>query len=129
MAKKPQRKAEDQLLMALACGATVESAARQCGLAESTVYRRLNDPAFSQRLQSLRSDMIQRTAGALTAAATEAVRTLLALQDSKTPPATRLGAAKAVLEIGIKLRESAALEARIAELEARLAALALPRAA
>ena len=73
MANKPRKKAEDALLLALACGATVECAARQCGLCERTVYRRLEDPDFKQRLQQLRTDMIQRTAGALTAASTESV--------------------------------------------------------
>jgi hypothetical protein len=120
MADKPRKKAEDALLLALACGATVENAARQCGLSERTAYRRLGEPEFRQRLQQLRTDMIQRTAGALTAAATEAVRTLLELQKAATPPATRLGAARSVLEIGIKLRESADLVERLSALERQL---------
>ena len=41
--------------------------------------------------------------GALTAAATEAVRTLLELQKAAAPPAVRLGATRSILEIGIKL--------------------------
>jgi hypothetical protein len=119
MAEKQRKKAEDVLLLALACGATVDSAARQCHLSERTVYRRLCEPAFRQRLQQLRADMVQRTAGALTSAATEAVRTLLDLQKPPMPPAVRLGAARAILEIGVKLREAAELEERIAELERR----------
>ncbi|HEY7153831.1 MAG TPA: helix-turn-helix domain-containing protein [Gemmataceae bacterium] len=122
MANKPRKKVEDALLLALACGATVENAARQCGLSERTVYRRLGEPDFRQRLQQLRTDMIQRTAGALTAAATEAVRTLLELQKAAAPPAVRLGAARSVLEIGIKLREAADLEERLAALEQQLGA-------
>src|SRR5690348_7999316 len=117
MADKPRKKAEDALLLALACGATVENAARQCGLCERTVYRRLEDPDFSQRLRQLRADMVQRTAGALTAASTESVRTLLELQKAAAPPAVRLGAARSVLEIGIKLREVADLEERLTALE------------
>jgi hypothetical protein len=61
--------------------------------------------------------MVKRAAGMLTAAATEAVRTLLSLQKDSAPPAVRLGAARAVLELGIKVRELAELEARIAALE------------
>ncbi|MHB8736955.1 MAG: hypothetical protein ACYC6M_16750 [Terriglobales bacterium] len=120
MAVKPRKKAEDALLLALACGATVENAARQCGLCERTVYRRLEEADFRQRLQQLRTDMMQRTAGALTAAATEAVRTLLELQKAAAPPAVRLGAARSVLEIGIKLREAANLEERLSALEQQL---------
>lgn len=115
-----RKKNEDALLLALACGATVEAAARQCGLTDRTIYRRLSEPAFKDRLQALRTDMVARAAGMMTAAAGEAVRTLLQLQ--KDAPATvRLGAARAALELGMKLREVADLEARMAALEARLA--------
>ena len=117
MAQKGKRNADHQLLLALACGASVENAARQAGVSESTAYRRLADADFSQRLKDLRADMVQRTAGALTAAATEAVRTLLELQKPSAPPAVRLGAARSVLEIGMKVREVADLEERLAALE------------
>jgi hypothetical protein len=123
MASNAQKKSEDALLMALACGATVEAAARQCGLSDRTVHRRLSDPGFRQRLQQVRSDLVQRTTGALTAASTEAVRTLLELQKGPTPAAVRLGAARSVLEIGLKLREAAAVEERMAEMEHELATL------
>ena len=121
MTDKPRKKAEDALLLALACGASVDQAARQCSLSTRTVYRRLADSAFRQQLQALRADLVQRTAGALTAAATEAVRTLLELQKPSAPPAVRLGAARSVLELGLKLREAADLEERLAALEESLA--------
>ena len=120
MADGQRKKAEDALLLALACGATVEAAGRQCGLSERTIYRRLREPDFRQRLQDLRTDMVQRTAGMLTAAAGEAVKTLLALQKEATPPSTRLGAARAVLELGVKFRETVELEERLAALEKHL---------
>jgi hypothetical protein len=121
MAQKGKRNKDHQLLLALACGATVEVAAAKAGVSVATVYRRLNDPAFLQQLQAVRSEMVQRTAGMLTAAAGEAVKTLLDLQKNTVPHASRLGAARSVLEIGIKMRESADLEARLAAVEAQLA--------
>ena len=121
MTDKPRKKAEDALLLTLTCGASVDQAARQCSLSTRTVYRRLADSAFRQQLQALRADLVQRTAGALTAAATEAVRTLLELQKPSAPPAVRLGAARSVLELGLKLREAADLEERLAALEESLA--------
>jgi hypothetical protein len=117
MALPKHKKADDALLLAIACGATVENAARQTGLHERTVYRRLKSPEFQRRLRDLRSDMLGRTTAALTAAATEAVRTLLDLQKSGVQAAVRLGAARAILEIGLKLRENVELEARVAALE------------
>ena len=120
MAQRGRRNADHKLLMAFACGATVESAARQAGVSESTAHRRLEDPAFRQQLQAMRADLVQRTAGALTAASTESVRTLLELQKPSAPPAVRLGAARSILEIGIKLREAADLEERLSALEQQL---------
>jgi hypothetical protein len=120
MAQKGRRSADEPLLMALACGATVEGAARSAGVSQQTVYRRLREDSFRLRLQQIRGEMVQRTAGMLTAAAGEAVKTLLALQQATIPAAVRLGAARAVLEIGMKLREVSELEQRLAALEAQV---------
>ena len=117
MATTQRKKNEDPLLLALACGATVEAAARQCGLSDRTVYRRLQDHEFKKRLENVRTDMIQRSAGMLTAAAGEAVRTLLSLQKDAIPAAVRLGAARAILEVGMKIRQIVEIEQRLAELE------------
>src|SRR5262249_49056118 len=89
MPSKPRKKAEDALLLALACGASVEVAARQCSASARTVYRRLAEPAFRRRLLALRADMVERTAGTMTAAGSEAVKTLLGLLQPATPHATR----------------------------------------
>lgn len=112
---------DDALVLALASGKSVAAAARQCGVCERTVYRRLADPAFRKQLTAVRADLVTRTAGKLTAAGLTAVQTLLDLQKADMPPAVRLGAAKAVLEAGVRLREGEQLEARVTELEAKLA--------
>jgi hypothetical protein len=109
--------------MALACGSTVENAARSAGVSASTVKRRLLEPEFLQRLQAMRADMVQRATAVLTAAAMESVKTLLTLQSEATPPAVRLGAARAVLEWGVRLRETAELHERIAAMETQMAEL------
>ena len=120
MAGASRKKADGALLMALACGATVESAARKTGLGERTVYRRLADPAFQEQLANLRFETVQRSAAMLSAASLEAVKTLVALQDASVPPPVRLGAARSILEFGSKLREMVELEQRLTALEQRL---------
>src|ERR1700716_1948767 len=112
MAQKGKRGTDHRLLMALACGAKAENAARQIGVSESTVYRRQADPEFRRRLQEIKTDMVRRTAGSMTAAGPEAVRTLLELMKTTVPPATKLGAARSILEIGQEAREFAELEER-----------------
>ncbi len=120
MAGGNRKNADHVFLTTLAGGETIENAAKAAGISERTAYRRLKDPEFSQQLQDLRADMVSRATGMLTAAATQAVTTLQELQHEDTPPAVRLGAARAVLELGMKLRESSELAERIAALEAEL---------
>src|SRR4051812_37627735 len=98
MPKSPtgRSRADEALTLALACGATVEAAAAKAGVSPTTAFRRLKDPEFQQRLQRARAEMVQRATAMLTAAAMEAVKTLLDLQGKACPATTRLGAAKAV---------------------------------
>src|SRR5262245_56154819 len=122
MAHVMRKRAERVLLQALACGATVENAARKAGVCERTVYRRLADPAFCRRLQELRTEMVQRTTGMLSGAGMGSVKVLVDLQaDVSVPPAVRRRSARDVLEMGLKFREAADLEQRLAAVEARLA--------
>lgn len=120
MAGLQRKKNEDALLLALACGASVDAAAKKYQLSERTIYRRLEDPDFRHRLQLIRGGMIQRASAMLSAAAGEAVRTLLSLQKESVTPAVRLGAARAILEIGIKLRHLVDMEERLTEVERQL---------
>ena len=107
----------EALMIALACGATVEAAAAKCGLGERTVYRRLDDPVFRQQLQEFRSNMVERASAMLSASGMEAVKTLLGLMERSIPHTTRLGAARAVLELGMRLRDLLEVEQRLAALE------------
>ena len=121
MPRTKKQTADHQLLLALACGASVENAARQCGVSESTARRRLHDPALAKQLQEIRAGMVERTAATLTAACGEAVKALVGLLAPTTPPPVRLGSARTVLEMGIKFREIADLEQRLAALEQLMA--------
>ena len=115
------RQADDPLLLALACGLSAEQAARQAGVSVKTAYRRLQDPAFAGRLGDLRAEMLARAAAMLTAAAVESVRTLADLLKPANAPATRLHAARAILEHGVKLRALVEVKARLHDLEERVA--------
>ena len=125
MTKLPR--ADDPLLLALACGLSAEQAAeeaaRQAGVSVKTAYRRLGDAAFAARLGDLRRDLLARAAAMLTAAAVESVRTLADLLKPANAPATRLNAARATLEHGVKLRALVAVEASPKDLDDRLAQL------
>jgi hypothetical protein len=122
MANKISKAEEQALVTALAFGATVENAARKAGIGERTAYRRLADPAFRARVDQARREAVLRTAGMLTGAALGSVKTLVDLQqDVSVPASVRRGAARDVLDLAVKYRETAETEQRLAALEARLA--------
>ncbi len=114
------RKADDALVLALACGLSAEQAAKQAGVSPATVYRRLRDPAFQTRAEELRHEMLTRAAAMLTAAGVESVRTLADLLKPAYAPAVRLNAARSILDLGVKLRSLVELEGRLIDLEDRV---------
>ena len=122
MAGGDRKNADPALIAALAGGATVQDAARQAGVSERTAHRRLDDAAFQQEVFAARAALITGAVCKLAAASTEAADTLRALLAADTPPAVRLGACRAILELGTKRRESEEHEARIRALEEHLAA-------
>jgi hypothetical protein len=115
-----KRKADVDLVLALACGATADSAAQKTGLSRRTVYRRLADPAFRSQVTAMRTEMAQRAMGMLTAAGMGAIKTLRVLQESATSESVRLGAARATIELSCKLRENVEWAERLSGLEERL---------
>src|SRR5437899_3006400 len=119
MSHQGRKNADEVLLQALACGATQEQAAAKAGVSRSTVTRRTANPKFRRRLAAIKADIVCRTGAALMAAGTQAVKKLLALLESG-PPTVQLGAARAILELGMRVREAGEFEARRAELEERL---------
>jgi hypothetical protein len=112
-----RRKTDTVLILALACGASPESAAQKSGLSVRTVYRRLAEPQFRQQVDQLQNAIARRAAGLLTAASIPAIKTCTTLLESARSESVRLGAAKAVVELAMKLREATSLTDRVAELE------------
>jgi hypothetical protein len=122
MAQKGRHSADHKLVTALACGSTIENAAKQAGVSERTAYRRRNDPAFMKQVDDARADMSKRTMGMMTALGVEAVKTLAELLKPANPSATRLGAARSLLELQNKYRELIDFQERLAVVEQNMAA-------
>jgi hypothetical protein len=95
---------------------TVAGAATQAGCSERTVERRLGDPAFKARIRQMRADMLERAAGALSAASVKAAASLAKLLDSSREPIV-LGAARELLASVLKVREQTEMEQRLKALE------------
>jgi hypothetical protein len=110
---------EGALVAALAAGASHRAAAKQAGISERTLRRRLTDPDFRKAIEAARAELVSRAVAKLTAASTEAADTLRRLLYSDLDFA-RLAAARSILELGAKYREQEDLTARVAALEERL---------
>ena len=106
----------DSFALAIASGTSVREAAASAGVSERTAYRRLGDPAFRRRVSEIRASFLNQAVGLLSEAANEAVSTLKALLTARAE-SVRLSAARAILELGPKLREQAELEERVTALE------------
>jgi hypothetical protein len=117
-----RRSADSALIAGLAAGLTIEDAAKAAHIGESTAYRRLKDEAFRQQVREVRAEVLARSVGRLSAATVAAVETLQQLLRAEGDQ-VKLGAARAILDQVIRLREHTDLEERIAELEARTATL------
>ena len=115
-----RRNADSTLVMALAAGGTVEAAAKAADVSETTAYRRQREPAFRQRVAEVRDEMVSRAVARLSATSTLAADCLRELLKAQSET-VRLGAARAILELGSRLREQEDLVERIAALERELA--------
>ena len=107
---------EDELILALAAGATVREAAEQAGVGERTAYRRLADADFRRAVSQARGRMFDAALGRLAGLASKAAETLERLMENDKPPVA-LGAAKTVFELGPRLRKSTEFEERISLME------------
>jgi len=119
MPQNVTKKHSPALILGLAAGKPVRAIAAEIGISERQVFRRLKDPSLVQAVAAARAEIISTAVAqlsALMAAAVEALEALLRADSEQV----RLGACRAVLELGTRLRESEELERRIGELESRL---------
>ncbi len=116
--KRHYHRGDGKVLIALASGQSIRRAARSAGVNESTVCRRLNDPDFRAELDRARSRMVDAAVGRLARSMSAAAMTLRKLLNA-TSEMVRLSAARSIIELHTKIRESAELERRLSELEER----------
>jgi putative ubiquitin-RnfH superfamily antitoxin RatB of RatAB toxin-antitoxin module len=107
---------EDELVLALAAGATAREAAEQGGMDEQTVHRRLADADFRRAVSRARGRMFEAVLGRLASLAGKATGVFERLMESDKPSVARW-AAKAVLQLGPRLREATELEERLCRLD------------
>jgi hypothetical protein len=100
---------DDALFQAMLNGANVRCAAAMSGLSERTVFRRLADPVFNQRLEKARENVRGSILARLNDAADAAVDTLWHLLDNEEP-SIQLSAARSLLDALVKVQNASPRE-------------------
>lgn len=109
---------DEKILSALIGNKTIGADAVAAGVSERTIYSRLADDAFRAEYERRQSMTLDATCKALQEAMTDAVNVLTSImKEIDTSPATRIMAAKSVLDYGVKLTELTDLAHRVEELE------------
>jgi len=116
VAHRGRRNADESLALAVAGGRTLRDAADDAGIGERTAARRWADAAFRRRVTTLRAEMIARALGKIADGMADAADVLRKLLKAKSEN-VRLGACRAILELGTKLRDSVEVEERLQALE------------
>jgi len=117
MAESGRINGDDELAVMLACGSSIVNASRETGVSERTIYRRLADPGFRDKVHEIRRAALEEATGRLSAASSKAIQTMEALMDADVPASTRLAACRAILEFGSRYREVNEFESRLSQLE------------
>lgn len=107
---------QEQVILALASGSTTKNAAAATNTGTRTIDRWLQDANFRKRIAIVRGELFGQSVGVLIAIASRAAAKLGLLLDARDDK-IKLGAARAVLELATKLRESVELETRLTNLE------------
>lgn len=116
---------QEQVIAALLRSPTIAGAAEQAGISEATLFRWLQRPDFEAAYRRARQAAVDQAIAQLQQATGQAVATLQEVQaDAEAPASSRVTAAKTVLEMAFKLRESEELEARLSALEEQLQRMA-----
>jgi len=118
MAGGDRRNADSAIVAALAAGQSIRDIATSTGVSESTVYRRLRDDDFRQRVAETRAELVSSTLGRLVDAGSAAAQKLRRLLDARSE-SVQLAACRAILELSVRWRQSEELEARITALESQ----------
>ena len=118
MATKPAEY-ELPLVLAIAEGQTLDQAAKAAGISKRTVARRLADRAFVADVRRVRASMLERVAGLLADACSEAVSTLRELLSCESN-STRCRAALGLLDQSIRVADATEVNARLELIERQL---------
>ena len=107
-----------RFLVALATCRTVRDATKSAGINEATAWRYLQDPALKRALTELQTAVLGHAARLLATEMGAAIDVLgQIMRDEEASDSSRVSAARAVLDSGLRLAELVTLAEQVAILE------------
>ena len=119
MAKKQRQNEtavpDEQIIAALIANNSIQAAAEACGISARTIYDRMGYRDFKAMYSAARADIIRAAVMNMNSRLTEATETIFnIMNDTGNPPATRLAAARVMLDNAAKFMDRLALADAIA---------------
>lgn len=105
------------IIAALLENATLEAAAKQCGLSVRQLYKRRQNPDFVRQLQQAQTDALSGTVRFMQKHTATAAETLVEICENGQQEQNRLNAARVLLEQTARLTETADFAERLTALE------------
>ena len=120
MTMDSSRKTEE-VIAALLQNPTIKEAANVAGLHENTVLRLMKQPEFQDQYRQARQELLQSTLNKLQELSSQAVATLsVVMAAQKSPASAKVSAARTVLEMQLRLIETADILQRLAVIEGKV---------
>ena len=109
---------QEQAIVALLNASTIAEAAKQAAIGETTIWRWLQNDEFQEQYRQARRKALDVAISRIQQITGEAVEVLRQVaSDADSPASSRVSAAKAILELALKARETEELEERVKRLE------------
>lgn len=109
---------DEQLIQALLTNRTIKEAAAEIGRSENQVYRRVKQPAFVEKYEAARRQLLHKTTAEIQVHLSTAVQTMVnVMNDDDSSPQVRLNAADCIMKNAMKLTEITDILQRLDRLE------------
>jgi hypothetical protein len=111
---------QEGAIVALLSDPGLTGAAKAAGVGKATLWRWMQQPAFREAYRRARREAVEQARARLQQASGEAVEALRdVMNDQEAPHASRVSAARTVLDMAMQATSEEEIEKRLAALEAR----------
>lgn len=114
-------KSEEMIIAGLLSCSTIRDAAEFAGVSERTVYNRLSNSKFAEKLAAERRKVFKAHSAAIQSQVGQSIQTMVEIRDNKkNSPQVRLNAAAELIRNGLKLAELVEVVERMDTIEKKL---------